>query len=325
MTYQVSSLDLTASHQTSQACVSRPLGTRLRVALIALALLGVGQVARADNCYVLTNRTSSTQTWRFSYDGNVPFGSPISIAMIPSGRYPVDGPWCFHTPDGIYVRVSLDNGGLTTSWTGQLILGNGPLAYPSGTYSLNSSVNSSVPEPPNPDPSNSRGRPDPPRHRKLTDADCQTSDVVDDGVYTLENSGGIHGAACLGFETNDASKVMLAGCDTHQQRVFTFGRRQDGCYFVRNGDVHGPRAGRCLDSDATRNNDGILALACNDTEYQRWRLFKLANGTYNLINKASGQCLDRDSNHPNAGDEAHQYDCNGTDLQGWSLHYVRKQ
>jgi hypothetical protein len=129
----------------------------------------------------------------------------------------------------------------------------------------------------------------------------------------------------VGYGTNHPAKVILVRCDRSQQSLFTFIKAADGCYYVRNGDVYGPRSGRCLDSDATRDNDQIFTLACNGTKYQRWKLFKLSTGAYNLINKHSGQCLDRNSYLGNVGSEAHQYDCNGTEWQSWFLDYVRRQ
>jgi ricin-type beta-trefoil lectin protein len=167
-----------------------------------------------------------------------------------------------------------------------------------------------------------------PRHHELSAAECASSAPLPNGVYTIKNAQtAIGGAVCLGFDTGDRSKVKLMACDQTQQRVFTFGRREDGCYFVRNGDTSGPASGRCLDSDSHVSRadakGNVNALACNDTKNQRWKLFKLPTGAYNLINKSSGRCVDRDSYHPQAGNDVQEYDCNGSAWQGWVLDFVR--
>lgn len=269
-----------------------------------------------QRCYILVNGTQYTVHVTFQYP--LPINDAVvSIDLIPGGRYT----YCLNSGASSTATIwgVMWEGTTPCYLTSTLNMGFSTQASPPGTYTIQNQPRTC------PDPSNPGGRerPEPPRHRELTDADCRTSAELPEGVYTIKNSLGDN--ICLGFEPDDASKVRLARCDQNQQRLFTFIREQDGCYLVRNGDVNGPRAGRCLDSDARRSNDQIFALACNRTKYQRWKLFKLSNGAYNLINKHSGQCLDRNSYHPDPGDEAHQYDCNGTEWQGWFLTFVRRQ
>jgi hypothetical protein len=164
--------------------------------------------------------------------------------------------------------------------------------------------------------------PKPPTHRELTDADCLASDTIADGVYTLKNT--VQPTLCLGFDAGDPTKVKLFRCDQAQERLFTVGRRKNnGCYFVRNGNVHGYQSGWCLDSDRRNSGDELKVAACDGTRWQAWKLFKLPNGTYNLINKQTGECLDRDSNHSGSGDDAHQYICNASERESWYIEYVR--
>ena len=123
----------------------------------ALALLFFTSIGDAANCYVLQNNTDAKQTFHFRYTGLVK-DVLVSLTMIPRGRYPPQRPWCWNTPDGYYGSVQVDSGSYRASWTGQPVMGNGPLGYPSGTYSLN-------PPPPQPlvSPSPRQSSPAPPR------------------------------------------------------------------------------------------------------------------------------------------------------------------
>lgn len=269
-----------------------------------------------QRCYILVNGTQFTVHVTFQYP--LPVGDvPVSLDLIPGGQF-TD---CFNPGASASATIFgvMWEGTTPCQLTSTLNMGFGTLTFPPGTYTIRNQP-SNCTRPPG------RDRPprrEPPRHHELSDAECRSSAELPQGVYTIRNSLGDN--ICVGFETDDPSRVKLARCDQNQQRLFTFFPTRDGCYFVRNGDVNGPPSGRCLDSDATRSNDQIFTLACNATKYQRWKLFKLSNGAYNLINKASGQCLDRNSFHPNVGDEAHQNDCNGTEWQGWFLDFVRRQ
>src|ERR1700719_2160888 len=122
--------------------------------LLLLTLLTV-TASLGGNCYILQNNSKTVQTWRFRYDPYAPpYNAPIVMQMSPNGRYPVQNEWCWDLPDGYYAYVSIDIlsetlsplPGFTPSWQGALVLGNGILAAPAGTYTLN------PPTPPPPDP-----------------------------------------------------------------------------------------------------------------------------------------------------------------------------
>ena len=130
------------------------------------------------------------------------------------------------------------------------------------------------------------------------------------GVYQIVSDAG----GCLGFSEDSPEKVPAIDCGLGQRTLFTF--IKDGSdYLIRNGDVTGPPSGRCLDSDSSRNDDNILALACNRSSYQKWHLHKWDNGKYQIKNVDSGQCLEK---NPSVG----LMGCN--DLGSWSLEYVRR-
>jgi hypothetical protein len=274
------------------------------------------KVSAQQRCYTLVNGTSSTVHVAFYYPQGMPLGDHvISIDMQPGGRLPD----CFDpgTSSTAVVYGFLWQGQATCQLASSLEMGFTNLASSPGTYTITTQPRSCG--------GGGGGSGDtPPRHRELTDADCKTSDVIPDGVYTIKNSS--RGDICLGFDVAGTSLVKLGTCDGTQNRLFTFGRRGDGCYFVRNGDVTGPPSGRCMDSPSGRDrrsaDSPLNALACNDTKYQRWRLYKLPSGKYNIMNKDSGQCVNiKDGNK--IGDNAEQYDCNGQRSAEWSIDYVR--
>ena len=107
---------------------------RLYPILVAILLI---QPAKAHaNCYVFVNNTNATITWHFDYNTPVGPGNVVSIQMIPHGRYPVQGQWCWNNTGGFHATVRLDNGQYKTSWNGALIMGDHAGVSPSGTYSL---------------------------------------------------------------------------------------------------------------------------------------------------------------------------------------------
>lgn len=271
-----------------------------------------------QRCYTLVNTTQFTVHIDFQYA--LPINDAIlSLDMIPGGQF-VD---CFNPGASSSATVFgvMWEGTADCQLTSTLNMGFGNLASPPGMYRIQNQPRNCG----GGGGGDGRPRREPPHHHELSDAECRTSVELPRGpaVYTLKSSLGDN--VCIGYQTDDPSKVRLANCDQNQQRLFTLIKAPDGCYYVRNGEVAGPPSGRCLDSNSMRSNDQIFALACNGTKYQRWKTFKLSNGAYNLINKDSGQCLDRDSNNPRPGDEAHQVDCNGSEWQGWFLTFVRRQ
>ena len=85
----------------------------------------------------------------------------------------------------------------------------------------------------------------------------------------------------------------------------------------------GPPAGKCLDNPS-RHALGVAnrmqVLTCNDTNYQRWKLIYLPDsGGYNIINKASGFCLDYRTQDQGIGGPTEQFICDGSEWQLWYL------
>jgi hypothetical protein len=141
--------------------------------------------AYADNCYIIKNNTSSPMSVDLQYTAPlIGEGTPTQIPIPPMGVYPQTGQWCWHTPDGYYGNAIVSGNGVA-SWHGALVLGNGPLAAPSGTYALNVPV---APPPPLP-PSTQPAPPPPPP------ASTSAYRAIDDGsVMTLTFSGNnMHG------------------------------------------------------------------------------------------------------------------------------------
>lgn len=127
---------------------------------------------------------------------------------------------------------------------------------------------------------------EPPHHRRLASCLDAPSAAIREGVYTIKSDESDAGDICVSYDSD---------------------------------------AKRCLDSDSNDRfgNNQMQMLACNETEYRRWRLYKLQQGGFNLMNKASGKCLDRDSFHLSPGGAINQIDCDGTAWQQWDLDFVR--
>lgn len=108
-------------------------------ALVFLVML-VFSTASFANCYVIQNNTNYNVVLNFSYNSPVGAGTITGATVFPHHQYPLDGgQWCFNTPAGFYATVYVTGGGNHphVSWNGALVLGNGPLARPSGVYSIN--------------------------------------------------------------------------------------------------------------------------------------------------------------------------------------------
>jgi len=134
---------------------------------------------------------------------------------------------------------------------------------------------------------------------------------------------------CLEFDWHDR-KLKQSACNQHPSKLLYVGdERPDRCYYIRvemptgvEGTV-APRAGWCLDNpsqDSLGGGNRMQVLECNDTDYQHWKFVYLPDKQgYNIINKASGFCLDRRTQEPQEGGAIQQYVCNGTEWQLWHL------
>jgi len=103
----------------------------------AIAVLAAcSQCAWADtHCYTFRNDSPGVTTLTFSYNQTV--GNVITSAAIDPGRtFPFDGhPWCWNLPDAISATVAVSGTG-APGWKGELVLGNGTTAAPTGTYAV---------------------------------------------------------------------------------------------------------------------------------------------------------------------------------------------
>jgi hypothetical protein len=94
--------------------------------------------AAYGNCYVIENKTNSPIKLQFDYNGPVGNGTVTAVELMPNGRYPTRNQWCWNTREDQWAKVTVvTNAEYRPSWSGQLILGNGGPASPSGVYSLN--------------------------------------------------------------------------------------------------------------------------------------------------------------------------------------------
>jgi hypothetical protein len=109
----------------------------LNVALVAVFLCGAKPNLARANCYVLENNTNATQIWNLLYNSPIGEGLPVRIVMIPHGRYPASGQWCWPNTGNFQATVTLGFGAYRVSWPGSFIMGDGPRVSPSGTYALN--------------------------------------------------------------------------------------------------------------------------------------------------------------------------------------------
>jgi len=105
---------------------------------LASLILGIIVVPAAyANCYVLENRTNYAIKLRFSYSGTPGEGSILAVDLMPNRHYPARGEWCWNTRADQWAKVTIETtAAYRQSWEGQLILGNGGPASPTGRYIL---------------------------------------------------------------------------------------------------------------------------------------------------------------------------------------------
>jgi len=104
------------------------------VAVLALASVLCRSAIAADaHCYTFRNDSAGVTTLSFAY--NKPIGNVVTSAAVDPGKtYPFDGrPWCWNLPEGYTASVTVAGSGLP-QWSGNLVLGNGPVTAASGTY-----------------------------------------------------------------------------------------------------------------------------------------------------------------------------------------------
>jgi len=105
-----------------------------------LALLFFGIVAAPvafGNCYVLENRTNYAIKLRLSYNGTPGEGSVLAVDLMPNRHYPARGEWCWNTRADQWAKVTIETtAAYRQSWDGQLVMGNGGPASPTGRYIL---------------------------------------------------------------------------------------------------------------------------------------------------------------------------------------------
>jgi len=113
--------------------------------------------AAYGNCYVLENRTNHPVKLQFDYNGPVGAGSVTAVELMPNDHYPRRGQWCWNTRSDQWAKVTITSSEpYRASWEGQLVLGNGGPASPSGRYTL---------QPPQPSSSNDSDPPQRPRRQ----------------------------------------------------------------------------------------------------------------------------------------------------------------
>src|SRR5262245_31720525 len=106
--------------------------------LLLPLLVIIAAPAAYGNCYVLVNKTNYSIKLQFDYNGPVGVGSVVAVELAPNGHYPARGQWCWNTREDQWAKVIIvSNRPYKPSWDGQLVLGNGGPAYPSGRYVLN--------------------------------------------------------------------------------------------------------------------------------------------------------------------------------------------
>ena len=91
--------------------------------------------AAYGNCYLFENRSNSTVKLQFAYNGPVGTGSVTAVELMPNRHYPARGEWCWNTREDQWAKVTVSSAApVRQSWEGQLIMGNGGPASPSGRY-----------------------------------------------------------------------------------------------------------------------------------------------------------------------------------------------
>lgn len=110
---------------------------RLIYGLQLLAFAIIIAPAAYANCYVLENRTNHSIKLQFEYNGPVGEGTVTAVELMPNGHYPNRGQWCWNTRADQWAKVTVNSTQpYRPSWEGQLVLGNGGPASPSGRYAL---------------------------------------------------------------------------------------------------------------------------------------------------------------------------------------------
>ena len=102
---------------------------------VAVLVLTVGAEA---NCYAFQNNTNSTLDISFRYTGLTPPNAVLSASIAAYTLYPPNWQLCFSNTSALLLyagsaRMRRSDGQI---WNGGFIVGDGPGAAPSGTYSI---------------------------------------------------------------------------------------------------------------------------------------------------------------------------------------------
>jgi hypothetical protein len=81
--------------------------------------------------------------------------------------------------------------------------------------------------------------------------------------------------------------------------------------------IRGAQTGLCLGASDNDNGAAVVQARCNGKDRQRWRQVAAAGGTVNLVNTASGRCLDVYRGSGDDGAKVVLWSCNGGTNQQW--------
>jgi hypothetical protein len=151
-------------------------------------------------------------------------------------------------------------------------------------------------------------------------------------VYLADNSGGINSSAwynvvnqnsnsCVdatGFGTTNGTTVQQWACGNAQiNQEWQFQPTDSGFFKVVNRNA--PAEFWDILNVGTTNGSLIQLWNFGGGTNQQWQPVSLGNGTFKLVGRGSGRCLDVPGASTANGVQLQIFDCNGTGAQAWRL------
>jgi hypothetical protein len=135
--------------------------------------------------------------------------------------------------------------------------------------------------------------------------------------YTLQNQ---NSGYCAVLSSGD--NYVQSGCVTLMNSRFELESTGDGSYrlvlaTVGAVDVTHPIVNHCLEARSSSLRARVGRALCNDDLRQRWWLNWVGDGSFEVVNRRSGLCLDVLGGSVDPGAQMIQYTCNGAPNEHW--------
>lgn len=141
-----------------------------------------------------------------------------------------------------------------------------------------------------------------------------TSDIVEDGVYTLTGVGSGKNLDVTDAATNDGAHLQIWSGNGNTAQMYRVVLTPSGYYRIINVN-----SGKSLDADGGAYALGLRVNQWSewDSYNQVWAIHVNSDGSWTLINAANGLALEVAGNSSDNGAEVRTWQANGTTAQSW--------